>query len=445
MILAAVDDLLFSSKIRTTAKLAGVELTFARTPPEILDQARALRPALVIFDLNSTKANPIDTVTAMKRDPDLASIRTLGFVSHVHTDLIDAARGAGHRRGHGALGVRGAARRHPARAPRRARDRSRPALTTVADVRAAARRIERPGPAHAAPALAVALGGGGRRRLPEARDPPADLLLQDPRRVQRRAEAGRGRRRARPLVTASAGNHGRALAHAARAPGCRLTVYAPATAPRAKLDAIREAGAELRTCGDYDEAERPRQRARRGRQRALRLAVLAPRRHRGAGTIGLEILEDLPDVDVIVVPVGGGGLISGIAIAARGIAETVSILGVEVEASRPFTQSLAAGRIVPIDVGPTLADGLAGNLDPDTITFDIVRGWCSGIVARRRARGFEAAIAGIVREERLIAEGAGAAAPAGVLGGRIDVDGQARGGDPVGRQHRRREARTALI
>lgn len=95
MILAAVDDLLFSSRIRTTAKLAGVELTFARTPAEILDQARALRPALVIFDLNSAKANPIETVTAMKRDADLASIRTLGFVSHVHTDVIDAAREAG--------------------------------------------------------------------------------------------------------------------------------------------------------------------------------------------------------------------------------------------------------------------------------------------------------------------------------------------------------------
>jgi DNA-binding NarL/FixJ family response regulator len=95
MILAAVDDLLFSSKIRTTAKLAGVELTFARTPSEILEQARALRPSLVIFDLNSTKANPIETVTAMKRDADLAPIRTLGFVSHVHTGLIDAARAAG--------------------------------------------------------------------------------------------------------------------------------------------------------------------------------------------------------------------------------------------------------------------------------------------------------------------------------------------------------------
>jgi len=95
MILVAVDDLLFSSKIRTTAKQAGVALTFARTPLEILEQARALRPALFIIDLNSAKADPIATVTAMKRDAELASIRTLGFVSHVHTELIAAARAAG--------------------------------------------------------------------------------------------------------------------------------------------------------------------------------------------------------------------------------------------------------------------------------------------------------------------------------------------------------------
>ena len=95
MILAAVDDLLFSSKIRTTAKQAGVELIFARTPPDILEQARAHHPSLVIFDLNSGKTNPVDTISTMKRDPDLSSIRTLGFVSHVHTDLIDAARAAG--------------------------------------------------------------------------------------------------------------------------------------------------------------------------------------------------------------------------------------------------------------------------------------------------------------------------------------------------------------
>ena len=95
MILAAVDDMLFSSKIRTTARLAGVEVTFARTPDEILRQARDLRPALLIFDLNSAKVNPIETVTALKRDGELASIRTLGFVSHVQTGLIESARAAG--------------------------------------------------------------------------------------------------------------------------------------------------------------------------------------------------------------------------------------------------------------------------------------------------------------------------------------------------------------
>jgi CheY-like chemotaxis protein len=95
MILAAVDDLLFSSKIRTTAKQAGVELLFARTPPEILEQTRTLRPSLVIFDLNSAKADPLQTIATLKQDPELSSIRTLGFVSHVHTELIEQARRAG--------------------------------------------------------------------------------------------------------------------------------------------------------------------------------------------------------------------------------------------------------------------------------------------------------------------------------------------------------------
>jgi DNA-binding NarL/FixJ family response regulator len=95
MILAAVDDLLFSSKIRTTAKQAGVNLVFARTPAEILEQSRTQKPNLVIFDLNSAKAEPIETIAAMKHDPELATVRTLGFVSHVHTGLIEAARAAG--------------------------------------------------------------------------------------------------------------------------------------------------------------------------------------------------------------------------------------------------------------------------------------------------------------------------------------------------------------
>ena len=95
MVLVAVDDLLFSSKIRATAKQAGVDVAFARSPQEILDQARSAKPGLVIFDLNSGKTDPVATIAALKADPDLASIRTLGFASHVHTELIAAARNAG--------------------------------------------------------------------------------------------------------------------------------------------------------------------------------------------------------------------------------------------------------------------------------------------------------------------------------------------------------------
>jgi DNA-binding NarL/FixJ family response regulator len=95
MILVAVDDFLFRSKIRTTGKQAGVELTFPRTPDEVIEQARALKPSLVIFDLNSTKMAPIETIARIKQDPELAPIRTLGFVSHVDAARIQAARTAG--------------------------------------------------------------------------------------------------------------------------------------------------------------------------------------------------------------------------------------------------------------------------------------------------------------------------------------------------------------
>jgi DNA-binding NarL/FixJ family response regulator len=94
-ILAAVDDFLFRSKIRATAKHVNAEIVFAQTPDEILAQARALKPSLVIIDLNSTKADAVSTIASLKADPELAGIRAIGFASHVHADLIAAARKAG--------------------------------------------------------------------------------------------------------------------------------------------------------------------------------------------------------------------------------------------------------------------------------------------------------------------------------------------------------------
>jgi DNA-binding NarL/FixJ family response regulator len=95
MILVAVDDFLFRSKIRTTAKQAGVEVAFPKSADELLQQARTGKPSLVIFDLNSATLAPIETISAMKADAALAGIRTLGFVSHVDTSRIQAARAAG--------------------------------------------------------------------------------------------------------------------------------------------------------------------------------------------------------------------------------------------------------------------------------------------------------------------------------------------------------------
>jgi CheY-like chemotaxis protein len=95
VILAVVDDLMFASKIKTTAGQLGVPVTFARSRDSALAEMRKSAPALVIFDLNSGRTDPLGTVAAMKGDPALAAIPTVGFVSHVRTDVIDAARQAG--------------------------------------------------------------------------------------------------------------------------------------------------------------------------------------------------------------------------------------------------------------------------------------------------------------------------------------------------------------
>ncbi len=199
-------------------------------------------------------------------------------------------------------------------------------------------------------------------------------------------------------------------------------MFIAANAPRAKIDAIRAAGARLEFCADYDEAER-----RAKAHAATGAMFISPYSHpdviAGAGTLMLELLDDVPALDAVVVPVGGGGLISGIAIAAHALSPSTRIIGVEVAASSPFTHSLAAGRIVTIDVGPSLADGLTGNLDPDTITFDLVRRLVHRIDVVDEPE-LESALTGVIHREHLLIEGAAAAGPAAVTAGRLDLRGQ---------------------
>jgi threonine dehydratase len=224
------------------------------------------------------------------------------------------------------------------------------------------------------------------------------------------------------LVTASAGNHGRALAYAAAMFDIPLTVFVAGDAPRAKLDAIARSGAELRTCLDYDDAER--------QAKAFSAAdggvYISPYSHpdviAGAGTIGLEMLDAQPLLDAVVVPIGGGGLVSGIGLAVKAVRPDVRVIGVEVAASCPFTRSLEAGRLVTIDVQPSLADGLTGNLDPETITLDIVREVVDEIVVVSED-DLRRALAGVVVHEHLVIEGAAAAGPAALLSEKVQAKG----------------------
>jgi threonine dehydratase len=238
------------------------------------------------------------------------------------------------------------------------------------------------------------------------------------------ARLERGGDGARRLVTASAGNHGRALAAAAEAFKLPLVVFTPTDAPQVKLGAIRRHGADLRAVGrDYDDAERLAL-AYAGETGAEfvspynDLDVIA-----GAATVALEIFEDAPDIDLFAVPIGGGGLISGVASVAKAIDPSCRVIGVEVEASCAFQTSLRAGRLVEIVPGPTLADGLGGNPDPNTITWPLVRQLVDRIVTVSE-RDLQSALVGLVESEHLVAEGAGAAAIASLIAGVDEIRGR---------------------
>lgn len=231
----------------------------------------------------------------------------------------------------------------------------------------------------------------------------------------RLVERAGGRAAAPLVVTASAGNHGRAIALAAERLGLRAVVFTPRTAPETKKAAIRRHDVELNDdAPDYDAAET----AAREFARSSHAFYLSPYNHpdviAGAGTIAFEILEVLHAFDVMVVPIGGGGLASGVGLALKAAMPTAKVIGVEAAASTAFATALRHGSITKIDPQPTVADGLAGNLEPGAMTFDIVRRVVDGVVSVSED-DLAGAIASLATEEHLIVEGAGAAATAGVL------------------------------
>ena len=225
------------------------------------------------------------------------------------------------------------------------------------------------------------------------------------------------------VVTASAGNHGLAMATAGARLGISVRVHMPSTAPKAKREALLALGAHLIEASSYDEAEA------NVREEVARTGTVFVSAYSdtdviaGAGTAALEMLTDDPRLDAFVVPLGGGGLLSGTAIAARARVPKALLVGAEADASPVFTGALAAGRPVTVPVSETVADGLAGNMEPDSQTFEIVRDLVDHVV-RVPEPLIVQAMRELIREERLIVEGAGAAAVGALLSGQVPLAGR---------------------
>ena len=214
--------------------------------------------------------------------------------------------------------------------------------------------------------------------------------------------------RARGVLTASAGNHGQGLALSAKLLGIKATVIVPGNAPRTKMDAIKSYGAALRILGrDYSEAEKQAKEL----EKETGMIFISPyndaRVIAGQGTIGLEILDEKTDIDLIVAPVGGGGLISGISVAAKSISPTIKIIGVQSEASPVIYESLKAGKIVDLELGESIAEGLHGLLEKNTISFDFIKEYVDDVVLVSEEE-IKVAIKLFLETHGLVVEGAGA-------------------------------------
>jgi threonine dehydratase len=223
--------------------------------------------------------------------------------------------------------------------------------------------------------------------------------------------------RRRGVVASSAGNHGLGVAYAARHYGAPATLFVPATAPQVKKDGIAALGARIDdSAPDYDAAMVLAKAYAAEHDVPFINPCLGDPLLAGQGTVALEIAEELPRLAAVVVCVGGGGLLGGVGCFLRPVAPEVRIYGAQSDQTAAMSRSLAAGHLVEIQSAPTLADGLAGQIDEEAL--EIGRHALDGIVALTEAEIGEA-IAWLARVEGIMVEGAGAVAVAAILHGRL--------------------------
>lgn len=229
--------------------------------------------------------------------------------------------------------------------------------------------------------------------------------------------------RARGVIASSAGNHAQGVALAAKAFGIPATIVMPEGASLAKLSATRALGATVVQHGpNFDAAFEYAQKLQQETNAVFVHAFNDPKIVAGQGTVGLEILEDLPDVDTIVVPVGGGGLIAGIAVAVKAIRPEVRIVGVEAAGAASMLESIRAGHVTSLSRTSTFADGIAVGR-PGDLTFAICRDFVDEIVTVDEDE-IAQTILYLLERCKMITEGAGAVSVAAIMGHKFHCYGK---------------------
>lgn len=226
------------------------------------------------------------------------------------------------------------------------------------------------------------------------------------------------------VIACSAGNHAQGVALAATKNGIKSTICLPDGAPISKVEATKRYGAEVCLVkGVYDDAYKKAIELKNEKGLAFIHPFDDPDVIAGQGTIGLEILTQLPSADVVVVPIGGGGLISGIAYTIKKLKPSCKIYGVQAAGAPSMEQSIADGEIETLDGVNTIADGIAVKT-PGNLTYDLCQKYVDGIVTVTDDE-IALAILTLLEQQKLIAEGAGAVPVAAVMNGKIpDIDGK---------------------
>ena len=275
-------------------------------------------------------------------------------------------------------------------------------------------------PLLSSPSLSANLGSEVRLKLETLQDTGAFKIRGAANKLQSLTAA----QRQCGAVAISSGNHGRGIAYAAKRLGMRAVICMGSLVPQNKVKAIEALGAEVRIVGDsQDDAEVEAQRLIDEEGMIEAHPFDDPFVIAGQGTIGLELIEDWPELDTVVVPLSGGGLIAGIAIAVKAANPTARIIGVTMERGAAMIESLRAGKPIPVTELATLADALGGGIGLENkLTFEIVRDLVDETLTVS-----EAEIADAMRHlffaEQQVVEGAGAVGVAALKSGRLEVLG----------------------